>query len=97
MNLHVYLMVVVNEAVYLQFALSLCLLLIVNQTVPSMYSTRDAQGKLQDCRQPIQPTQGMRIQQHILVARRASDVVPAFSLLNSLCPLGAERLATADC
>jgi len=47
----------VHEAVELRFTLSLCpLLLIVNQTIPSTYNTRDAKEKQQDCRQPIQPT-----------------------------------------
>jgi len=39
------------------------------QTIPSTYNINDAKDKLQDWRHPIQPTQGMRITQHILVAR----------------------------
>jgi len=50
----------VNKPEELQFARSLCpLLLIINQTIPSMHDTRNAKEKPQDCRQPIQPTQGM--------------------------------------
>ena len=69
-----------NEAVTqveLQFALSpRPLLLIVNQTIPSTYSTKDAKEKQQDCRELIQP--------HISVAS-------AFSLPNSLWLCGAEE------
>ena len=68
----------------LQFALSpRPHLLIVNQTIPSTYSTQDAKENLQDCKDPIQP--------HILVTSVGSGVASAFSSLIPICPCGTEQ------
>ena len=60
------------------------------QGILSTYNfASDAKEEPQDCRQPIQPTQGMQIPHH---TRGDSDVVAAFSLPDSLCFWGAEGL-----
>jgi len=66
------------------------LLLIENQAILSMYNfSSDAKEEPQDCRQPIQPMQGMQIPHHM---RGDPDVISAFSLADSLCLWGAEGL-----
>jgi len=56
------LMVAVNEAVaQVSLPLPSCSLYHCNQTILSTSNTSDAKEKPQDCRQPIQPTQGMQI------------------------------------